>query len=128
MKRALAFGLAVVWLGVPGVGLGCRTGPSSLGRVEPGWRVRDGQAVWRPLNSGDCSSNLYFDGPSDSLYVGVDGDVRFCCLIEQSLGNLRNATAEQLWNGWRARRLRRMVGRGNWRFCGPYCRPKPRSP
>lgn len=66
--------------------------------------------------------------PSDSLYVGVDGDVRFCCLIEQSLGNLRNATAEELWNGWRARRLRRMVGRGNRRFCGPYCRPKPRCP
>ena len=61
--------------------------------------------------------------PVDSLYVDVNGDARFCCLIDQSLGNLRNATAEELWNGWRARRLRRMVRRGDLRFCGPYCRP-----
>ena len=66
--------------------------------------------------------------PSDSLYVDVNGDARFCCLIDRSLGNLAKADVEKLWNGWRARRLRRMVRAGNLRFCGAYCRPGRRLP
>ena len=62
--------------------------------------------------------------PFDSLHVEVNGDARFCCLIHKPLGNLKDASVAKLWNGWRARRLRRMVGEGNLRFCGPYCRPR----
>ena len=62
--------------------------------------------------------------PFDSLHVEVNGDARFCCLIHKPLGNLKDSSVEALWNGWRARRLRRMVGGGNLRFCGPYCRPR----
>ena len=66
--------------------------------------------------------------PIDSLYVDVDGETRFCCLIDRSLGNLAKADVGKLWNGWRARRLRRMVREGNLRFCGAYCRPGRRRP
>ena len=62
--------------------------------------------------------------PFDSLYVDVNGDARFCCLIHKPLGNLRDASVAKLWNGWRARRLRRMVGGGDLRFCGAPCRPR----
>lgn len=65
--------------------------------------------------------------PFDSLYVTVNGDALFCCLIHKPLGNLKKAGAAKLWNGWRARRLRRMIRKGNLLFCGPYCRPRKRS-
>ena len=61
--------------------------------------------------------------PFDSLHVDVNGDARFCCLINKKLGNLGRTGVAPLWNGWRARRLRKMVGDGNLRFCGHYCRP-----
>ncbi len=61
--------------------------------------------------------------PFDSLYVDVNGDVRFCCLMNKPIGNLRRAGVEELWNNWRARRLREMVRNRQLRFCGHYCRP-----
>lgn len=66
--------------------------------------------------------------PDDSLFVDVDGTARLCCLLDRSLGNLADQDVESLWNGWRARRLRRMVRAGNLRFCGAYCRPGRRFP
>lgn len=60
--------------------------------------------------------------PLDSLHVDADGTVRFCCLMHKPLGSLPRSGVEALWNNWRARRLRRMVGAGRLRFCGHYCR------
>ncbi|MFA6316143.1 MAG: glycosyltransferase [Elusimicrobiota bacterium] len=55
----------------------------------------------RPLPSHkDCRR------PWEQVFVGVEGDVGWCCLLGGTLGNLKDTTLEELWNSPKALRLR----------------------
>jgi radical SAM protein with 4Fe4S-binding SPASM domain len=47
--------------------------------------------------------------PWQTLYVTWDGNVRPCCVIEESFGNLMNETLVEIWNGKKYQTLRNSV-------------------
>ncbi|MCJ7443175.1 MAG: SPASM domain-containing protein [Methanotrichaceae archaeon] len=52
------------------------------------------------------------ENPWSMMLVDVDGSVRYCCLSEEILGNLRDQSCEQIWNGKAIQGVRRMLYEG----------------
>jgi radical SAM protein with 4Fe4S-binding SPASM domain len=54
----------------------------------------------------DCSY------PWTWMMVAADGDVKPCCYSARSMGNLHEATVDEVWNGPLAIELRRFIKEG----------------
>lgn len=50
--------------------------------------------------------------PWNNLYVFSNGNVRFCCYSSPILGNLDYQSLEEIWNGEKARDVRRIIASG----------------
>ena len=62
-----------------------------------------------PRTNGDADP--YCTAPWTSAFIRFDGRVRPCCFseAESSLGDLREQTFEEIWNGEGYRNLRRQI-------------------
>jgi hypothetical protein len=60
--------------------------------------------------------------PWDTLQVLSNGDVRVCCWITGPVGNLKDTTIEEIWNGPAIRELRESILRNETH---PLCRHAP---
>lgn len=50
---------------------------------------------------------IFCQKPWESLLIFADGRMRFCCFMAEDLGNLNWQTFKAIWNGPKARRIRR---------------------
>ncbi|MBE0602880.1 MAG: methyltransferase domain-containing protein, partial [Deltaproteobacteria bacterium] len=50
--------------------------------------------------------------PWKTFYVKSNGEVKPCCFTGRTMGNLKEATPEEIWNGVEYRRLRDSIARG----------------
>ena len=57
--------------------------------------------------------------PWEWMLVNVNGDVRPCCYVQQSFGNIRQQLPEEIWNGADYREMRRYLAQGK---LPPQCR------
>lgn len=57
--------------------------------------------------------------PWEWMLVNVNGDVRPCCHVQQTFGNIRQQTPEEIWNGAEYREMRRHLAQGK---LPPQCR------
>lgn len=74
-----------------------------------------------------CHKRIVCQKPWDEIHVNPDGGVMPCCTMSTSvgwdntnLGNLYENTMEEIWNGERARELRKDLIRGEfeqWKIC-----------
>jgi MoaA/NifB/PqqE/SkfB family radical SAM enzyme len=75
----------------------------------------------RDLEGKPCYSACY--APSVSMYFDQFGDVRACCQnTEGLLGNIRNHTIREVWDGPGARRLREALARRDLSVGCGFCR------
>jgi MoaA/NifB/PqqE/SkfB family radical SAM enzyme len=72
-----------------------------------------------------------FDGqfcraPFENLETTPSGDVHFCCpaWLPKPIGNLKDATAEEIWNSPAARDIRASIHDGSYRHCSRMHCPK----
>jgi len=73
----------------------------------------------KPADAPTCSS------PFDTLFVDAGGETGLCCQMTRLIGDLRFSAVEKIWNGAPAARIRRAFRKGDYRYCGYYCRPLP---
>lgn len=66
-----------------------------------------------------CSS------PFDTLFVDAGGETGLCCQMNRLIGDLRFSSVDKIWNGAPADRIRKAFRKGDYRYCGHYCRPLP---
>lgn len=62
--------------------------------------------------------------PWSSVYISPNGDVRHCCATNLNrLGNLKDNTLEEIWNGPLFKKVRKHVAAGEFdqAFCNPNC-------
>lgn len=62
--------------------------------------------------------------PWDAAYISPNGDVRHCCSTNLNrLGNLKENTLEEIWNGPLYQKIRKHVAAGEFdkAFCSPTC-------
>ncbi len=60
--------------------------------------------------------------PWDNMQILANGEVRPCCWCVRDLGNLNDATIEEIWNGDKAQNLRKDILEGN---VNPMCYNRP---
>lgn len=74
------------------------------------------------LNKNEKMPKVHCSRPFDTIFVAENGNVKFCCNVLESLGNLHDEPIEELWNNLRAKRFRRIFKNGDYRYCGVFCR------
>jgi len=85
---------------------------SGISKVTQSFRVRYYQMVKRFLETGERSIPCY--AGVASAQIAPDGDVWFCCIKAESMGNLRDADYDfgRIWFGDKASSARREVASG----------------
>ena len=60
--------------------------------------------------------------PWTSMYISPNGDVKHCCSTNlNKLGNIKEQTVDEIWNGKLYQLVRKKVAKGD--FDGAYCNP-----
>ena len=61
--------------------------------------------------------------PFSWLEVGASGQCHLCCpsWLNKPVGNIRNQTVEEVWNGKAAQEIRESMHDGSFRFCNDNC-------
>lgn len=61
--------------------------------------------------------------PFDHMHIGETGKARCCSWAKHSLGNLKDASVEELWQGSKAAEIRQSIEDQSFRFCDPVSCP-----
>lgn len=59
--------------------------------------------------------------PFNNVVIDWNGDVRVCCNSWVDLGNLNNASLEEIWNGERVNAFRSKMENNSYVWCSPNC-------
>ena len=60
--------------------------------------------------------------PFSGMFLSPDGNVKFCCALDESLGNINESSVDEIINGELAVDIRKKVINGEWHSACTYCK------
>ena len=77
-------------------------------------------------DEGDAFPHLFCRAPFQNIETNPNGDVFFCCpaWLPKPIGNLKQASAEEIWNSTAAQDIRASIHDGSYRHCSRVHCPK----
>ena len=69
----------------------------------------------------DLENKAVCKAPWTNFYIDVNGNVKCCCFLVMSLGDLNENTLEEIWNGSGFCTIRENMISGDYGMCNPSC-------